>query len=52
MKCAPSSSPYFASKISLTKPSLTPPAAAFPDAAKGNLPIFNSYPASFAATSV
>jgi hypothetical protein len=48
----PSNSPYFASKTTLTNPPVSPIAAAFPEAEKGNLPTFNSKPASLAASSV
>jgi len=40
----PNHSPYFASKITFTKPSGVPAAVAFPEAEKGNLPTFISYP--------
>ena len=43
---------YFASNITLTNPSFTPAALAFPEAENGNLPTLISYPASFAAFSV
>ena len=36
--CVPSHSPYFASKITLTKPSVWPAAEALPEALNGNLP--------------
>ena len=38
--------------MTLTKPSLWPAALAFPEAEKGNVPIFKSYPLSFASFSV
>jgi len=50
--CAPSNSPYFASKINFTNPSLAPAALALPEAENGNLPTLISNPFSFAAFSV
>ena len=38
--------------MTLTKPSLWPAALAFPEAEKGNVPIFKSYPAFLACSSV
>ena len=46
----PNHSPYLASKITFTKPSLWPAADALPDAVKGNFPTLISYPASLAAS--
>ena len=50
--CAPSHSPYFASNITFTNPSVAPEAFAFPDAEKGNLPTLISYPLARASFSV
>ena len=48
----PNHSPYLASKITFTKPSLFPPALALPDAEKGNFPTLMSIPLSLACCSV
>ena len=44
----PNHSPYLESNITFTKPSELPPACAFPDAEKGNLPTLISNPFSLA----
>src|SRR5690606_17647077 len=44
--CAPKNSPYLASKMTFTKPSVAPAAEPLPDAEKGNLLTLISYPAS------
>src|SRR5690349_6553793 len=48
----PNHSPYLASKITLTKPSLAPAALAFPEALKGNFPTLTWKPFAFASSSV